>query len=95
LFNPQNAERFNFLIESCSRGGADSGCSTARGCGSKVITVGTAPASRAAFDDGFHDELMTEMQTVKHAEREHRRARDLSVVGSVKETHKRIRSFGS
>jgi hypothetical protein len=40
-----------------------------------------------ALNDGAHDQLVTEMQTVKHTEREHGWSLNLGVVSSVKETH--------
>src|SRR5712692_4505922 len=40
-----------------------------------------------ALNHRLHDQLMTEVQTVKHAERQNRRAGDVGVVGSVKESH--------
>ena len=40
-----------------------------------------------AFNDCTHDQLMTEMESVKHTEREHGRSLNLGVVSSVKETH--------
>jgi hypothetical protein len=40
-----------------------------------------------ALDNSTHDQLVTKMQTVKHAEREHGRSLNLGVVSSVKETH--------
>ena len=75
LFDSEDAQGFDLSDQNvCSSGGADSGCRTARGCGSNVITVGTAPIARAALHDGFHDELMAEMQTVEHPERQDSRA---------------------
>ena len=35
----------------------------------------------------LHDQLVAEMQTIKHAEREHGRSLNFCVVSSVKETH--------
>ena len=40
-----------------------------------------------SLDHRLHDQLVTKMQAIEHAERKHRRARDVSVVGSVKEPH--------
>jgi len=40
-----------------------------------------------SFDNGTHDQLMAEMQTIKHAEREHGRSLYLCVIGSVEKTH--------
>jgi hypothetical protein len=40
-----------------------------------------------SLDNRAHDQLMTEMQTIKNAEREHRRPLNVRVVSSVKETH--------
>jgi hypothetical protein len=45
-------------------------------------TSGTGP-----FDNCAHDQLMTEMQTIKHAQREYRRSLNLCVVSAVKKTH--------
>src|SRR6185503_20332339 len=39
------------------------------------------------FTDRADDQLMTEMQSIKHPEREHRRALNVSVFSSVEETH--------
>jgi hypothetical protein len=42
-------------------------------------------ASRAcSFDDGAHDQLVAQMQTIKHAQRQDRWPLDFSVVGTVK-----------
>src|SRR6185369_2771299 len=38
-------------------------------------------------NNGAHDQLMTKMQAVKHAECNHRRPLNSCVVSSVKETH--------
>src|ERR1041385_1467785 len=46
-----------------------------------------------AFHHSLHDQLMSEMQAVKHAEREHCRSLNLGVVGSVKEAHFYIADF--
>ena len=35
------------------------------------------------FHDGAHDQLMAQMQSIKHAERQHRRSLNLGVVSSV------------
>ena len=40
-----------------------------------------------SLNDSLHDQLVPEMQTIKHAEREHGRSLNLGVVSSVKETH--------
>src|ERR1700752_613887 len=39
------------------------------------------------FDNSLHDQLVAQVQTVKHAEREHGRALDVRVVSAVKKTH--------
>ncbi len=44
-----------------------------------------------ALNDGAHDQLVAQVQTVKHAEREHGRALNFRVVSSVKKTHKELR----
>src|SRR5215207_3665951 len=44
---PSTPKASIFWSKVCKSGGADSGCSTARGCGSKVMTVGTALTARA------------------------------------------------
>src|ERR1041384_1523483 len=46
-----------------------------------------------AFHHRLHDQLMSEMQAVKHAEREHCRSLNLGVVSSVKEAHFYIADF--
>ena len=40
------------------------------------------------LDHSTHDQLVTEMQTIKHAEREHGWSLNFGVVSSVKETHR-------
>ncbi len=47
----------------------------------------------SALNDSAHDQLMAQMKTVKHAEREHGRALNFRVVSSVKETHKELSNF--
>ncbi len=42
-----------------------------------------------SFRDGLHYSLMTEMETVEHAERQDRRALNIRVLGAVKYLHKR------
>src|SRR6266852_8104807 len=39
-------------------------------------------------DHRLHDQLMAKMQTIEHAQRQNRGARDVGVVGAVKKTHR-------
>ena len=39
-------------------------------------------------NNGSHDQLVSKVQSIKHAEREHCRPLNFRVVSSVKETHK-------
>jgi hypothetical protein len=48
---------------------------------------GHRAGSTRTLDDRAHDQLVTEMQTVKDTECEHGRTLNLGVVSSVKETH--------
>ncbi len=41
----------------------------------------------------LHDELMPKMQPIKHAECQHRRARNLGIIGSVKKAHKATMNY--
>ena len=45
-----------------------------------------------SFNHRAHDQLMSEMQTVEHTEREHGGTMYLGVVSSVKESHRRLRN---
>jgi Fe-S cluster biogenesis protein NfuA len=44
--------------------------------------------STRALDNGLHDELMSEVQPIKHAECHNRRALNRGVLNTMKESHK-------
>lgn len=47
------------------------------------------PHGARPVNNGAHDQLVPEVQPVKHAEGEHCRPLNICIVSSVKETHKR------
>ena len=49
----------------------------------------------SSLNNCFDDQLMTEMQAVKNAECQNRRALNLSVISTVKETHKELMGIQS
>ena len=44
----------------------------------------------SAFDNGAHDQLMAQMQTIKDAKRQDSRSLDLGVISSVKKSHEKL-----
>jgi hypothetical protein len=90
LFDAQHAQRLDFLIKGLQewrRGFGVQHCPRMR---LKSDHSRHRAYRSGAFDHGLHDELMTQMQSVKHAERHHRRADNLGVIGSVKQSHKEV-----
>ena len=45
------------------------------------------PDRSGPLDHRLHDQLMPEMQTIKHPESQHRRAGNPGVISTVKEAH--------
>src|SRR2546426_1867292 len=86
LFDSQNAQGFDFLIECLQERRRRFRMQD----GSRVRLErnhGWGSADRACtFDDRLHNELMAQMKAVEHAEREHSWAGNFSVVGTVEKS---------
>ena len=87
LIDAQPLHPFHLLFECLKQGGAVSGCSTARGCGSKVTTVAGTPSNAARLDYAAHNQLMGEVKTIEHTEGQDCRRVNRAVIYSTDDSH--------
>src|SRR5207244_11725566 len=95
LYDTQHAERFDLLIKRLQQRRRRFGMEH----GARMRLEGNY--SRNSFDrprlldDRLYDELMAKMQAVEHAEGQHSWARNLGVVGTMEEPHRKNLSVSS
>src|ERR1044072_8807502 len=87
LLDTKHAKRFDFLIECLKQ--RRSGFGMQNSTWMRIESDDSRHCARCTrtLNHSVHDQLVSEVQTVKHTEREHGRSMNSSVVSSVKETH--------
>src|SRR6266446_4463399 len=93
LLDAEHAERFDLLIESLQQWRRRFGMQHLAGMRLESNHGRHGAGGARALDHRLHDQLVTKMQTVEHAQRQNRGARDVGVVGAVKKTHAQSSSF--
>src|SRR5712692_4142170 len=87
LFDTEYAERFDLLIERLQKRRRGFRMQHRAWMRLESNHGRHGADSARSLDHRLHDQLMTKMQTVEHAECQNRRAGDIGVVGTVKESH--------
>ena len=80
----EHPERFDLLIESLQQWWRGFGMQHLAGMRLESNYGRHGADGAGALDHRLHDQLMAKMQTIEHAQRQNRRARDVSVIGAVK-----------
>ncbi len=88
LLDAEHAERLDLLVEGLEERRRGLRVQHRAGVRVEGDDGRHAACGARALDDAADDELVAEVQPVEHAERQHRRPRDLRVLVPVEKTHK-------
>jgi hypothetical protein len=90
LLNTEHAKPFNFLIESLQERWRRFGMQHRARVGIESYHSRDRAGLAGSFHYRAHDQLVAQVKTIKHTERQDRWSLNFGIVGSVKESHKRI-----
>src|SRR5207245_11448357 len=87
LFDAEDAKAFNLLIQSLQQGRGRFRVKYFARMWMESDHGRHGANCASSFGNSSNDQLMTKVQAIKHAERQHRRAGNVGVICTMKETH--------